>query len=174
MLPVVDIRLIREPDISLVSRYFTKGTNGKHKARFLRQQTGEALYLIGWIGERPVSHALLTWGGSKDQAVKRNLSLACPDVGDLMVAEDLRSQGIGSQMLAFAEQLVRERGYNHIGLSVGIENERARQLYERLGYHDAHCGEHIEQWQYLDAQGQAHTEQETCIYLIKELQAADS
>lgn len=168
----VDIRPIRELEIPLVLRCLRDGGTGKHGKRFLRQQKGEALYLIGWIGDEPVAHALLTWGGSKDEAVKRTLTFACPDVEDLVVTADFRSQGIGSQVLAFAEQLVRERRYGFIGLSVGIENERAWQLYERLGYHDAHCGEYIEQWEYVDERGQTRTEQETCVYLIKELQAA--
>lgn len=165
----VDIKPVAESDLGLLERRFPEGGTAKHTRNFLCQQKGEAVYLIAWLGDQPVAHAFLKWGGSKDEAVSRSLSFACPDIEDLFVLAEFRSQGIGTQILAHAERQVRERGYAHIGLSVGIENDPAHRLYERLGYHDAHCGEYLERAEWLDDQGQLRVWEETCMYMVKDL-----
>lgn len=169
---VVDIRPVTETDMALLEKGFPEGGTAKHAERFLRQQKGEALYLIAWYQGQPVGHALLKWSGSGDEHVARQLCVACPDVEDLFVLAELRSRGVGTQILHFAERLVWECGYTRIGLSVGAAtNELARRLYERLGYEDAHFGEYLERGEYVDAQGQHHTWEETCVYLTKDLEA---
>ncbi len=169
---VLDIRPITETDIALLEKRFPQGGMAKHAERFLRQQKGEAVYLIAWHQGQPVGHTLFKWGGSKDEPVTKQLRVVCPDIEDLFVLAELRLQGIGSQLLHFVERLAWERGYTHIGLSVGaITNEPARRLYEHLGYQDTHFGEYTERGEYLDPQGQHHTWEEICIYLIKDLRA---
>jgi GNAT superfamily N-acetyltransferase len=171
---VVDIRPITEPDIVLLEKYFQKGGIAKHAERFLRQQKGAAVYLIAWYQGQPVGHALLKWGGSQDEPVAKQLRVACSDIEDLFVLAERRSQGIGRQLLYFAERLAWEQGYTYIGLSVGAKpDEPARRLYERLGYQDAHFGEYTERGEYLDPQGRHHIWEEVCLYLIKDLQAKD-
>jgi len=51
-----------------------------------------------------------------------------------------RSQGIGTQALAFAEEWCRSRGLRALRLEVGHENPRALGLYQRTGFevHDRH------------------------------------
>jgi GNAT superfamily N-acetyltransferase len=168
----VVIRPASESDIALLESHFSDGGPAKHAECLMRQQKGEAVYLIAWHQGRPVGHALMKWGGSEDELVAERLKVACPDIGDLFVLEGLRSQGIGSQLLRFAERLARERGYGHIGLSVAAQgNEPARRLYERLGYRDAHFGEYVERAEFLDSQGHRHSWEETCVYLVKDLVA---
>jgi ribosomal protein S18 acetylase RimI-like enzyme len=50
------------------------------------------------------------------------------------VAPELRSRGIGTALMAAAEELVCSRGFDGIVLGVEESNPRARRLYERLGY----------------------------------------
>jgi GNAT superfamily N-acetyltransferase len=136
-----NIRPITETDIALLEKRFQQGGMAKHAERFLRQQKGEEVYLIAWHRVQPVGHTLLKWGGAQDEPVTRQLRVVCPDIEDLFVVAALRSQGIGSQLLRFAEQLAWERGYTHIGLSAGATtNEPARRLYGHLGYQDTHFG----------------------------------
>jgi ribosomal protein S18 acetylase RimI-like enzyme len=49
------------------------------------------------------------------------------------VAADARSSGIGSKLVAFAEERIF-RQFPNVFLCVSSINPRARQLYERLGY----------------------------------------
>ncbi len=43
-------------------------------------------------------------------------------------------EGLAAAVLVFAEEEVRRRGFRHFRLHVLEENERARALYERLGW----------------------------------------
>ena len=54
-------------------------------------------------------------------------------VQTLCVAEGLRGQGLGSELLAFAEERIF-REFKNVFLCVSSFNPRARALYERLGY----------------------------------------
>jgi GNAT superfamily N-acetyltransferase len=45
-----------------------------------------------------------------------------------------RGKGIGTQMLAFAEDACRELGVRSLHLEVDFENSDAQRLYDRVGY----------------------------------------
>lgn len=55
-------------------------------------------------------------------------------VGILAVAEGAEGRGVGSLLLQSAEAWARERGYRRLSLNVFAANERARAVYDRLGY----------------------------------------
>ena len=52
----------------------------------------------------------------------------------LSVDEKERGRGVGSALLAAADDLARARGADTLGLEVMPGNDRARGLYERLGF----------------------------------------
>lgn len=56
-----------------------------------------------------------------------------PYVASIATAAEFRSQGIGSALLTFSEDLFREQS-KHIFLCVSSFNSRAKELYERHGY----------------------------------------
>jgi len=47
---------------------------------------------------------------------------------------EYRGLGIGSRLMALAEEHAREKGFTKLSLIVFEENEGAKRLYERLGY----------------------------------------
>ncbi|WP_049621324.1 GNAT family N-acetyltransferase [Frateuria defendens] len=47
---------------------------------------------------------------------------------------DARGMGVGSALLAAAEDAARQRGCRRLRLEVRVDNETATRLYERLGY----------------------------------------
>jgi ribosomal protein S18 acetylase RimI-like enzyme len=55
-------------------------------------------------------------------------------IGHLAVLPEKRRQGIGKQLIEFAENQARAKGLKRVTLSVEVENEGARRLYERLGF----------------------------------------
>jgi ribosomal protein S18 acetylase RimI-like enzyme len=55
-------------------------------------------------------------------------------VAYMAVAADCRHQGVGSALLAAAENEARRRGLPYMALMVTQQNEAASRLYERSGY----------------------------------------
>ena len=62
------------------------------------------------------------------------------DVYDLAVAPEFRRMGIGTQMMAFAEEAARENGANALYIDTGWENEPARSLYVKRGFREREIG----------------------------------
>ncbi len=67
--------------------------------------------------------------------------------------------------------MIAARGYARVGLSVGVNNVRARALYERRGYKDVGLHPYLIRWPALDEQGHEVWEEEVCLSLVKDLKA---
>jgi ribosomal protein S18 acetylase RimI-like enzyme len=163
---MVTVRPLAEDELSLLEESMHRPP-GKHRERFERQQQGEAVYVIAWKDERPVGHLLLTWASNVQERAAG--APVCPHLSDIAVNPRYQSQGIGSRLMEAAERLVEHRGYERVGLSVALDNVRARRLYERRGYADAGIGEYQIRWSDLDDEGIEHWREETCRYLVKRL-----
>jgi ribosomal protein S18 acetylase RimI-like enzyme len=57
-------------------------------------------------------------------------------IAELSVAETMRGQGVGSQLIAAIEDVARRRGHTTAVIGVLIKNTRAHALYDRLGFRD--------------------------------------
>lgn len=57
----------------------------------------------------------------------------CAQVEQLSVSAGARGLGLGTRLLEWCEARARDAGCNHMTLAV-INGNRARALYERLGY----------------------------------------
>ena len=55
-------------------------------------------------------------------------------VHSVAVMPDLRQRGIGTRLMALAEAKARQHGLERCSLSVDVDNDTARRLYEHLGY----------------------------------------
>jgi ribosomal protein S18 acetylase RimI-like enzyme len=55
-------------------------------------------------------------------------------VSNVAVFPDFEGQGIGSRLMAYAEELALASGFLKCSLIVAFNHEHARRLYERLGY----------------------------------------
>ncbi len=55
-------------------------------------------------------------------------------VGILAVVEHAEGRGVGTLLVRAAEAWARSRGFGRLTLNVFAGNERARSVYERLGY----------------------------------------
>jgi ribosomal protein S18 acetylase RimI-like enzyme len=56
------------------------------------------------------------------------------EIDELFVSSEMRSGGIGALMVATAERDLAGRGLVRLQLQLGVDNERARLFYERLGF----------------------------------------
>ena len=121
----------------------------------------ELLYLVADFNDFPVGQVLIVWSGKPSHP-------HFPDVQSLRVHPAFRGLGIGSRLIEAAEQCARERGFEQLGLSVSVENPKARRLYERCGY--ALRGEpYLDEWSYCNAREEAITLSEIVIDLVKPL-----
>ncbi len=97
-----------------------------------RQKEGKRLVLIAALDGRDAGYCILNWE-PKYAAFKK---LGIPEVQDINVLHDLRRQGIGSALIRHCENLARDKGYEQIGIGVGVDGSygAAQKLYIKLGY----------------------------------------
>ena len=166
----ISIMPIAKEDVPQLERHinFDWAAFGKNAERCIKQEEGDVTYLLAWLEDLPVGHALIEWDGPDAEPMASQL-LSCPEIEDLFVVPKYRQVRVGSLMLDHAESLAIQRGYIQIGLGVSIDNPRARHLYERKGYQDAGFGEYTSSWFYLDRDGQEQRATEVCNYLVKRL-----
>ncbi len=122
------VRVAEDADLPALDLALPTGRNEVHRAFLARQATGEVSYLTAWRGDAAVGVGAVRWtgrGGSPD-----------PELSNLHVPAALQSQGIGTAIVHFAEDLVRSRGHARLVIGVDENNVRAASLYERLGYAD--------------------------------------
>jgi GNAT superfamily N-acetyltransferase len=116
-------------------------------------------YVVAWSDDEPVGHAHVAWEGTK---------LGVPEVQDVFVVPERRRRGIASALSRGVEREAVRRGHERISLGVGIANEPAKRLYERLGYSDAG----IEPERVLGTitiRGAPFEVDDTLLYLVKDL-----
>ncbi|HZV70900.1 MAG TPA: GNAT family N-acetyltransferase [Saprospiraceae bacterium] len=56
------------------------------------------------------------------------------NISDLIIAKDAEGRGAGQKLLQKGEEWARSHGFHWITLSVFAQNQRARDLYQRMGY----------------------------------------
>ncbi len=156
-----EVRPLTKTELGLVEAHINLdwAAVGKHRARLDRQDRGEVLYFIAWRGATLSGHVLLEWGGAEDEPIRSRL-LECPNLEDLFVMPEFRSQGIGSMLLDAAITAVREAEYTQLGLGVAVDNAGAIRLYDQRGFQDSGLGQYASGGSYLDRDGAVQTWQQ--------------
>lgn len=57
------------------------------------------------------------------------------EIDEVFVSQEMRSAGLGTQLLEAAERDLAARGLMRLQLQLGVDNEGARRFYERHGFH---------------------------------------
>lgn len=163
------IKQLAQKEIAILDAHLdVERLAGRHHDRFTQQQDGRLTYLMAWLDEIPIGHTMVRWEGTMDAFIAERIS-GCAHVEDLFVMPEFRSHGFGTQILRHGERLPIERGFGQIGLAVGIDNPRARTLYERLGYVDTGFGMFAIGGTCTDIHGRRRAWREACEYLVKQL-----
>jgi ribosomal protein S18 acetylase RimI-like enzyme len=89
-----------------------------------RLYQGKGEYLVDWDGAEPRGHAHVAWSDP-------------PELQDLEVRSEFRRRGVATALIAAAEAACRRRGSTRLCVTVSVDNDHARALYEALGYVDA-------------------------------------
>jgi len=89
-----------------------------------RLHQGDGAYLVAWDGQEPMGHV----------HVARSEP---PELQDLEVREGYRRRGVASSLIAAAESDCAGRGATCVRVTVSVDNDVARALYDALGYADS-------------------------------------
>lgn len=157
------------PDEDDVERLIEQmGQSAYFQDRILLQKQGKGALLIAWMGERAVGDVYVWWERADEEEIRHNL----PDVPlltHLEVHAELRSRGIGAELIASAEELLIEGNHRQVALAVEESNVRAVALYERCGYREWDHGP-VKCLPYTDESGGPQAV-EVCRVFVKDLTA---
>ncbi len=163
------VRHVEADDLPLlVAAPWSAGLPEKHAERFAMQERGAAVYLLALVDGRIVGHLLLKWDGPDGDILRAQLA-PCAEIEDFDVMPEYRSRGIGSALLDHAAHLTADRGQSRLGLAVGVENDRARALYERAGFAQVDVPPFEVRWQYRTPAGEVVWGCERCVYMMKKV-----
>ncbi len=81
---------------------------------------------------KPAGFCILNWQPKYAYFKKCGL----PEIQDINVLPLYRRRGIGRAMVEFCENLARARGYDEMGIGVGLDSSfgSAQRLYVKMGY----------------------------------------
>ena len=74
--------------------------------------------LAAWDDGCPIGYVHVGWPGRSQELTNQAVELGCCEVGDLFVSDRARGRGVGRALMVAAEELVRARGEDLIGLEV--------------------------------------------------------
>ena len=130
------------------------------------QEAGRWLMLTAWHEQQLVGSGCLRWEGPFNAEMAERFP-GIVELAFLQVEADFRGAGLGTRLIVLAEQQARQRGERVLGLAVGLENLRARSLYERLGF--VSTGD-VQRDEYIDEHGRQIEEES--VYMTKTLPPA--
>ncbi|QIS41108.1 GNAT family N-acetyltransferase [Clavibacter capsici] len=149
----IEVRALAASEVGRLEREEPPG-RGFVRAMWELQEAGGSTLLVAWDGERPLGFGQLDLRG------------AVPELRNLRVDEAARGRGAGTAIIREAERQVGPGGRLTVG--VGLDNPRARALYERLGYRGT--GEMTTtSYEYVDDDGVVRQATETDETLAKRL-----
>ncbi|HRO31190.1 MULTISPECIES: GNAT family N-acetyltransferase [Micrococcaceae] len=162
----MDIRPCTDADLSvLCSRWRTPG--GVHEAHHVCQRAGQTTYLVAWHDQEPLGSGVLQWGG----CIGSNARTAYPEaveLNHLQVRDEYRGQGVGSALIAAAEDLIARTGCYQMAVGVAEDNPAAERLYRRLGYRRTGVLD-VSEYDWITPEGTVRHETERDHLLIKAL-----
>ncbi|PPF59895.1 N-acetyltransferase [Clavibacter michiganensis] len=115
----IEVRALQASEVGRLGQGEPPG-RGFARAMWELQEAGGSTLLVAWDGSRPVGAGQLDLRGD------------VPELRNLRVDAAERGRGIGTAIVRAAEERI---ALGRLTVGVGLDNPRARALYERLGYH---------------------------------------
>lgn len=163
----IEIRRAGEGDLPDLEKFLTSGDFMKHRKRLARQAEGKGDYLIA-EGKIPVGHIYIAWEGPRDGPLDKREEKE-PLIEDFRIHPAAQGRGIGRVLLREAEDLVRKRGYQRVGVSVIATNPSLERMYHRAGYRNSGLGIFTSRRIFTDRKGKSREWKRKVKHLIKYL-----
>ena len=157
----VVVRTLVERDVRLLEWHGGEDLRSFYDWQWTQHQSCEREILVADFNNFPIGQVAIQWTGKSTHP-------SFPDIQSLRVMEAFRGMGIGSRLVEACEMEATRRGFNQIGIAVGVENPAAQRLYQRLGYQITGAS-YTDSWSYQNARGETVHVEESIVDLIKTL-----
>lgn len=150
------IRSSNQTDLSKLKWAFPDW-NSYYQDKWQQKLDGKLDMYVAVINDFPIAYYWLDW-----------TKLAAQKIGDISsfaVISPFQGLGIGTFMMQLAEDIFLEKGLETSQTGTYKTNERARKLYERIGYKIT--GNRLGTAQYITESGETKTYSEDCWILQK-------
>ena len=162
----VQIRPMQTDDVDALFAAFGGPDWNKPREQFERywreHESGNRTVLVACVADEIAGYATIVWPSEYWPNIYPPFRDAnIPEIKDLNVLAAHRAQGFGTALIGEAERLVAARGYESIGLGVGLSPDygAAQRLYPQLGY-------------VFDGRGTTQRSSGATLYLTKNLAVA--
>lgn len=161
----ISVRPCSSRDLPLLERDLPPAA--VHAQHLERQDEGERTYLGAFLERRAVGTCVISWTGCREPEFRQSFPEAI-EIAGLQVGEAWRGRGVGTALIAAAEQMALEGGRRRIVIGLADDNPRAMALYTHLGYRPT--GEHVTiRYEIPDAAGNPVEMVERTQALVKDL-----
>lgn len=133
----INICTASREDISNLYRISEGMGNGNKEVDYFEkcldeQESGNRLLVLSYFGDTLAGYGILNW--SPKYALFKKLNI--PEIQDLNVLPGFRRRGIATAMIEWCEALAYQKGYEQMGIGVGLHAGYgpAQRLYVSRGY----------------------------------------
>jgi ribosomal protein S18 acetylase RimI-like enzyme len=133
---MIKIRSMKESDIAVISKYISDlgwGSKTETLKKYLNEQsTGERDVFIAEYNGELAAYVTVQWKSTYKPFLENNI----PEIKDLFAFYDYRNKGIATKLMDKAESRIKEKGYQTVGLGVGLYSDygTAQRMYVKRGY----------------------------------------
>jgi len=127
---MMQIRRADENDVPALYEFYAH--IGKKDDGYFEEALGRAHIFMAHDADTLCAFCLLNW----DPRYAFYKKLGIPEIQDINVLPKYRRNGIATQLITHCENLAREKGKDHMGISYGLTQDYgpAQILYTKLGY----------------------------------------
>ncbi len=162
------IRPIEKSDLYKMD-YAFKGEFGRTHADDLHDQSlSNISFMVAWLHDNPVGHALVRWLGPRNEIVRKDYP-DCPEIYRLRVLKEFWSQGIATAIIKECENEAVKKGCLLIGIGTHPKTPSKDNLYLRLGYESSTLDSYIDEYKTSQDDGTVVTIREDSQFLIKRI-----
>ncbi len=162
------IRPIEKSDLYKMDHTFKSEFGRTHADDLHDQSLSNISFMVAWLHDCPVAHALVRWLGPRAEVV-RDAYPDCSEIYRLRVLKGFGSQGIATALIRECENEALKRECPLIGLGTDPGSPPKDNLYLRLGYELSRVDIYIDEYKTRLDDGTVVTIREDAQFLIKRI-----